>query len=676
VTSIFDELRRRNVFRALAIYAGAAWLLVQVATQVFPFFDVPNWAVRWVVIATLLGAPIVAVLAWFYEFTTDGLKRESQLDERADVHRRSLGLSGFAIIGVVAALTLAGLGVRYWNFASDQPLPSMAVMPFKHAGDNNDDAYFTDGIQDEIQTRLSKIAEFKVISRTSASYYAQQSADLHQIAQQLGITHVVEGSVQRHGGSARINVQLIATANDTQLWAETYDRQLTNVFDVESEVAKAIVDAMRAKLSPSEKRELATDPTQNSAAYDAYLRGMAANAHMLEAGSLAESARWFAKAVDLDPGFALAWARLARANAERAYYGMDLTERPCDQARHASENAWRLQPELGEIDLARGFVRFMCDNDLSGAEQAFVSARKRLPNDADVLRSISQIEWQRGNWKAVLSYLHDAEQLDPHNPELLGTYALYLGADRQFDQALAMSARALQITPDDATLKASSALLNQADGKLDVAQQQLSGMELQPKTAEVFAYQMLQLLYRGQYAQARDNLRSALLGDLSAMGVGIADYYSLLATSELALGDGVAAKQTFAKGYAALKPFDSGSITANSSAGIYLRLMLCVMAAGQDATGLQGSDCTATRDIARNNGQFSMMALEALAQADVLSGNKDAALTAITTLLDKSYISARYRTPLTASLLRNDPIWAPLRDDPRLQKLLARRRGG
>jgi TolB-like protein len=674
---LFDELRRRNVLRALAIYTGAAWLLVQVATQVFPFFDVPNWAVRWIIVASLLGLPVAALLAWFYEFTPQGLKLESELDPndaRLATRGMRLGRSGVVILAVGAMLLLSDYLLRRFPLiGAPQPL-AMAVMPFKNLSGDQDQAYFSDGIQDEIQTRLSKIAEFKVISRTSARYYAAQLSDPRRIAEQLGVSHLVEGSVQRHGNSARINVQLIAADSDTQLWGETYDRQLTNVFDVESEVAKAIVDALQARLSPTEKRELAADPTHNAQAYDAYLRGLAAHARSLEAGQLADAARWFGKAVELDPQYALAWARLARVNADRAYYGIDLVEHPCDQARHAAETAWRLKPDQGETDLARGFVRFMCDNDPVGAEHAFEDARLRLPNNADVLRAISQIEWQRSNWPAVLQYLSDAAELDPRNPELLSTYSLYLGANRRFGEARAMALRALQVTPDDAMLRATAALIDQADGQLDAAQSHLAGLPLQPEVVDVFGYQMLQRLYRGEHQQARRELESAMAGDLSALGVGVADYYSLLASAQLAGGDGASARQTFVKGYQLLKAFDNGSITDNSSAGVYLRSLLCLNAVGADAAALSGSDCKDTRRIADSGNQFALTALETLAYADVLAGNRDAALAAIARLLERPYLSARYHTPLTPALLRQDPIWSPLRDDPRLHKLLAKHR--
>ncbi|MDB5970258.1 MAG: hypothetical protein JWQ90_2708 [Hydrocarboniphaga sp.] len=678
MSGLFAELRRRNVLRALAIYAGAAWLLVQVATQVFPFFDVPNWAVRWVVIGTLLGIPLVVALAWIYEFTPDGLKRERDLDpglERPPLFGVALGRSGLLIVAVGAVLLLGDIVLRHWPAGPDAAMPSMAVMPFKNLGGAADESWFTDGIQDEIQSRLSKIGEFRVISRSSASYYASRTPDLRQLAQQLGVSHIVEGSVQRRGESARIIVQLIAANTGAQIWSETYDRQLTNVFDVESEVALAIVDALRARLTPAEQRALSTDPTHNAKAYDAYLRGMAAHRRVLEPGYLDEAAVWFAKAVELDPGFALAWARLARVNADRAYFGLDLTEHPCEQARHAAETAWRLQPDDGETDLARGFVRFMCDNDLSGAEQAFASAVQRLPNSADALRAISQIEWQRSNWPGVLKHLHDAAELDPRNSELLSTYALYLLANRQFDPARQMAARALAISPDDATLKVNAALIEQADGQLDAAQHQLDALALQPAVADVFAFQMLQRIYRGRYQQARSDLQAALAGDLTTVGIGVADYYVLLATVELAQGDAEAARQAFAGGHRALKTYDNGSITDNSAAGVYLRSMLCLTEVGEQASALDGADCIATRRASHSGDQFALNALEVLAQAEMLAGNRQAALAAITTLLQQPYMSGRYRAPLTPALLRNDPIWAPLRDDAKLRQRLSRRLG-
>lgn len=670
--AFFGELRRRRVWRTLALYFGAAWLLIQIATQVFPFFDVPNAAVRWVVIASLACAPLAAVLSWFYEFTTAGVKRQSELD-CSDTPPKSrsliaLGRNGVIVLSIGATALLADALIRHWMQKDGAPELSIAVLPFKTYDEGRDDAWFTDGIQDEIQARLSKIAGLQVMAPASVKRYAGSDSDLHEIAEQLQVSHIVEGSVRRSGASARIIVRLTATASGTQIWGETYDRRLANIFDVESEVAKAIVDALRTRLTPVEKRELAADPTRNAQAYEAYLRGMAVNARVLQADTLAETAQWFGRAAELDPGFALAWARLARVNANRAYYGFDLTEHPCEQARHAAETAWRLAPDLGETDLARGYVRMMCDNDLRGATQAFEHARTRLPNDVDVLRAISQIKWQLGDWAAVLPYLQQALELDPRNPELLSTYALYLGANRRLSEARDAIGRATLLDPTDETLKASAAAIEQADGRLDAAQAQLAGVALRPATAEVFDYQMLQLIYRGQHAQASAALTAALASEGAALGISAGDYYFLLATAEGALGRHDAMRQAYARGYQALKPFDNSGLAANSSGDVYLQGMLCLMAVGS-GTGTLAADCEATRRVARADGQLSLVALEMLAQAELLAGDHKAAATDVLTLLSKPYLSNRYKMPLTPALLARDPIWAPLRGDARLRKL-------
>ena len=671
--AFFDELRRRRVWRTLALYFGAAWLLVQIATQVFPFFDVSNAAVRWVVIASIAGAPLAAVLSWFYEFTVEGVKRQSELDlsDAPPASRSVLTLSrnGVIVVSLGFAVLLAAALIHEWMNLDEAPALSIAVMPFKTYGEGRDQAWLSDGLQDEIQARLVKIAGLQVMAPASVKRYADD-ADAHEIAEQLHVSHVAEGSVRRNGASVRIIVRLIATQSGTQIWAETYDRRLTNLFDVESEVAKAIVDALSAKLTPVEKRELATDPTRNAQAYEAYLRGLAVYARVLQADTLAEAAQWFGKAAELDPSFSLAWARLARVNANRAYYGFDLTEHPCEQARHAAETAWRLAPDLGETDLARGYVRMMCDNDLRGATQAFEHARTRLPNDADVLRAISQIKWQLGDWAGVLPALQRALELDPRNPELLSTYGLYLGANRRLDEARSAMSRAMQLAPDDETFKANAAAIDQADGKLDAAQIQLTGLPMRPATAEIFDYQMLQLLYRGQHQQAREAIAAALESEAGSLGIAAADYYFLLATAESALGNREAMRRAFADGYQALKPFDSSGLAANSSGDVYVQGMLCLMSVGSGAGSavLASEHCDFTRRVARSDSQLSLVALEMLAQAEVLAGDHKTAATDVVTLLTRPYLSTRYKMPLTPALLVSDPVWAPLRGEGALAK--------
>src|SRR4051794_21252362 len=283
--NFFVELKRRNVYKVAVAYAVVGWLLVQVATQVFPFFDIPNWAVRLVVLAIVVGFPIALVIAWAFELTPEGLKRTEDVDIPAQGRRKSHAWIYVIVVGASISIALFFLG-RYTgrNSASATARTevtggsstlqkSIAVLPFENLSDDKNAAYFADGIQDEILTKLASVAHLKVISRTSTAKYKSKPEDLKTVAQQLGVVSVLEGSVQKAADKVRVNVQLIDAQADSHLWAKTYDRDLKDVFAIQSEVAQEIADALQAKLSPAEARTLAAAPTQNTTAYDFYLRG-------------------------------------------------------------------------------------------------------------------------------------------------------------------------------------------------------------------------------------------------------------------------------------------------------------------------------------------------------------------------------------------------------------------
>src|SRR5205807_3068920 len=326
----FAELKRRNVYKVAVAYAVMAWLSIQIATQVFPFFEIPNWAVRLVVLLLILGFPVTLILAWAFEITPEGIKLEKDVAPNESTTRRG----GRKLVGITIALAViaAGLlifrlvGTARWavrsgddghRSAASLPAPdkSIAVLPFDNLSRDPDNAYFASGIQDEIITRLAKIADLKVISRTSTQQYQSKPGNLSEIAKQLGVANILEGSVQKAADQVRVNVQLIQVASDSHLWADTYDRKLVDIFAVESEMAKAIADALQAKLTGGEQQALAAKPTNNSEAYDAYLRGLALDARASSPIDSEKVVGFYERSVQLDPTFALAWARLSRANS-------------------------------------------------------------------------------------------------------------------------------------------------------------------------------------------------------------------------------------------------------------------------------------------------------------------------------------------------------------------------
>src|SRR3954469_15295456 len=320
MASFFAELKRRNVYKVAVAYAVVGWLLVQIATQVFPFFEIPNWAVRWVVLAIIVGFPIALVIAWAFELTPEGLKRTEEADAAPKMRSRSRAWIFVVVAAGLLSLALFFLG-RYTasqgSTGSAALEKSIAVLPFENRSEDKANAYFADGVQDEILTRLSKISALKVISRTSTHQYQSKPTNLGEIAKQLGVTHVLEGSVQKSGGSVRVNVQLIKADTDSHLWAETYDRQLADVFAIQSEIATTIANQLRAKLSPDEKAAINEQLTVDLGAFEQYSRArtlLVTGLTTAQDKSFLQAAQLLDGAVARDPSFYAAFCQLVFVN--------------------------------------------------------------------------------------------------------------------------------------------------------------------------------------------------------------------------------------------------------------------------------------------------------------------------------------------------------------------------
>src|ERR1017187_5099740 len=363
LSNFFQELKRRNVYKVAVAYIVAGWALAQGIAQVFPVFDIPNWVVRLIVLLIIIGLPIALSLAWAFELTPQGIKRTETADSMPGAARQKKHAWIFVVvIGGVLSLGLFFLG-RYTarnKTASpeDASNKSIAVLPFDNLSRDPDNAYFAEGIQDEILTRLSKIAALKVISRSSTQKYKSSPDNLRDVGAQLGVANLLEGSVQKIANAVHVNVQLIRAATDEHLWAESYNRKLDDIFGVEGEVAGAIADQLNAKLSGSEKQELAVRPTKNPDAYDAYLRGLAFQGGVDDfRASVLKSIEAFEDAVRLDPEFALAWAHLCRQDG-LVILNFDQSSQRRDAARQALDMAMKFGPDLVETKLANGVYKY------------------------------------------------------------------------------------------------------------------------------------------------------------------------------------------------------------------------------------------------------------------------------------------------------------------------------
>ena len=393
---------------------------------------------------------------------------------------------------------------------------SIAVLPFQNLSDDKSNAYFTDGIQDEILTRLSKIAALKVISRTSTQKYKSTPENLREVGQQLGVANFLEGSVQKVANAVHVNVQLIRAATDEHLWAESYNRKLDDVFGVEGEVANAIADQLNAKLSGAEQKAVAEKPTQNAAAYDAYLRAIAIdNAQTLD--TTKQVADLYAEAVRLDPQFALAWARLAVARSQLYFNGIDLETNSGAAVKEAADRAMSLQPELGEAWLAQGVYRYRVLRDFQGALQSYEEALRRLPNSAFVLEQMAHLERRLGQFDVAQKHYQAAAQLDPRNIGILLTLADSFQSVRRFDEARAVFDRVLEMSPgNEAALSAMASSL-QTQGRLKEAAEVLAKAPANSKDEGLTMTRAIQLYYERRFdeaiAQIQQNTPAAIAND-------------------------------------------------------------------------------------------------------------------------------------------------------------------
>ena len=435
---------------------------------------------------------------------------------------RWLSLGVVSLLAVIAVIGFLLFRYRRPPATVELPVPekSIAVLPFENRSRDPDNAYFADGIQDEILTRLSKIADLKVISRTSTQHYKSAPENLPEIARQLGVAHILEGSVQKSGDIVRVNVQLIKAANDSHLWADTFDRKLTDIFSVESEVAKAIADQLRAKLTGEEEQVIAAKPTDNPEAYDAYLRGLAYNVKTAYTPANALGAqKYLREAVRLDPKFALSWALLSIADA-RGYITQSLepTVALREEARQAAETALALQPNLGEALLATGNYYYACLKDYDTAVRYFEQARQFLPNSSQIPALLAYVARRRGQWDRSESYFNETERLDPRNVNLLGQHAQLYIELRRFPEALRKFDQVLDIMPDDVDTLAAKAAIAQAEGDLPRASALLASIHPPADDPQALETQVYQAILERRPAQIIPRLKEILAKPDPALG--------------------------------------------------------------------------------------------------------------------------------------------------------------
>ncbi len=448
--NFFVELKRRNVYKVAIAYGVVAWLLIQIATQVFPFFEIPNWTVRLVVLLIAIGFPIALIIAWAFELTPEGLKRTEVADVAPAARSPHRAWIYVVIIAGAMSVGLFFLG-RYTastrSAGSEVREKSIAVLPFENLSGSPENAYFTDGIQEEILTRLAKIADLKVISRTSTARYKSSSDNLRQIAKQLGVANILEGTVQKAADRVRVNVQLIKAETDAHLWAETYDRKLTDIFSVESDIAKAIADTLQAKLSGSEKHAIAAQPTENTEAHEFYLKGRYFW-NKRTGPDLRRAIDYFKQAIDKDPKYGLAYAGLADSYTLLSAYGAGSPQESFPLAKTAAQKALELDDTLAEAHTSLGQILLFYDLDLVGSSKEFERAIALNPNYA------TAHHWYGvgpplavGEFDRAIAELRRAQQLDPLSLIINADLGVAFTTAQRYDEAITQLRKTIEMDP-------------------------------------------------------------------------------------------------------------------------------------------------------------------------------------------------------------------------------------
>ena len=596
-------------------------------------------------------------------------KFETVQKRRARVRRAEVTVALLVLAAIIAAFVL--LLRRPARSALAIVEKSIAVLPFENLSRDPDNAYFADGIQDEILTRLSKIADLKVISRTSTQHYKSAPDNLREIAKQLEVAHILEGSVQKSGDSVRVNVQLIKAANDSHLWADTFDRKLTDIFAVESDIAKAVADQLRAKLSGQEEQEIAAKPTDNPEAYEAYLRGLAYTLKSFPTRPNALGAQKYLKeAVHLDPKFALGWALLSIVDS-RNYLTQSLqpTVALCEEARRAAESALTLQPNLGEAVWAKGHYHYSCLKDYDTAVRYLEQAHLLLPNNSRILESLAYVARRRGQWDQSDSYFKQAEQLDPRNVNLITEHATNDKCLRRFPEALGRFNEALNITPDDLNILVQEAAIAQAQGDLPRASAILAQLRLAADDIEGLETQVYQAILERRPVPVITFVKEILAKPDPASGYFNGELRFWLGWAQEVAGDDAGALESWRQARSEMEPFLKEQPDNYSLIG---DLALINMSLGDKAAALALSERAIAANPVEKDAVTGPVPIEILARVAARMGEPDRAIAALHKVLSIPYSGAfAFGVPLTPALLRLDPMFDPLRNDPRFQKLVA-----
>ena len=659
MSGFFEEVKRRKVYRVAAAYVVAAGGIIQLASAAFPAWELPNWALRSVIILLLLGFPIALMLAWAYDITAQGI-RSTPTTAAPGTHRRRNVIMLVATGVIISAAAGFFLLPRVSAHKVDK---SIAVLPFENRSDERENAYFADGIQDDVLTNLSKIGDLKVISRTSVMPYRDKASSAREIGKALGVSTILEGSVRRIGNRVRVNVQLINADTDEHMWAEDYDRDLTDVFAIQTDLAQKIARELQAKLSPTEKAQIERKPTENSEAYLAFMQGHEMFYRPDKFRSNTEKAeQLFEKATKLDPNFADAFAGLAWVE-DWMYHTFDPTAARKEKARVAANEAIRLQPDLPEAHLALGFYHYYCERNYQAALNEFAIAKRSLPNSAEAYMAVGSIERRQGKWAESTANFEKATALSPKDAFLLENLADNYRANKNFEEADKLYDRAIEAAPNSLGAPAEKGKLA-VELKGDFAEIEKQLAQVPPGVdpdGQVTSVRVWLLMLQRKFPEALAVLNELPQGVFhdSTAPVSKAALEGML---YLFQGNKAKAQAAFRRAH----PFAEESLRespGDAARHIQLGFILTGLDRKQEALaeGRRAVELTPESEDAFDGPQITA----SLAQIYAWVGEKDQALR----LLDRSL-----ETPngITVPMLKLDPMWDPLRNDPRFQALIAK----
>ncbi len=661
MTGFFEEVKRRKVYRVAVGYVVASGGIIQLAPAAFPAWELPIWMLRLVIVILLLGFPIVLILAWAFDVTPEGIQRTPRARAAPRGHTRR----NMAVLCIIGLLVSATAGFFLLPRASADKLnKSIAVLPFESFSQDKDNAFFADGIQDDILTNLAKIGDLKVISRTSVMPFRGKGSSVREIGKALGVSAVLEGSVRKDGNRVRVNVQLINAANDEHIWAEDYDRDLTDVFAIQTDLAQKIANELRAKLSPSEKAQIARKPTENGEAYLAFVQ--ARNLFVPEEmEKLKQAGQLYERAIQLDPTFALALACYSQLETW-IFHSYDPALLRREKARTLAERALQLQPDLPEGHLARGFAFYYGEQNFEAALREFGLAQQGLPNNSEVYLAIGAIQRRQGRWTDSTANLEKAASLNPNATWPLQNLFFNYDMTRDFEAASKTIDRALAIDPSSFRSGSKAKLEVSWKSDLSVALQGLEKFkEFPPQSAEagkIGDAEVKVLLLQRKYAEALRVAEGFNDGKLTELFGHVAGKYHAIGFLRKKLADEAGARLALLQ---ARELAEAHLKAAPDDPGRHAQLALTLALSGEKEAAMaeaqRAMDLLSESKDAFGGPDMTLVAAEVYANV----GERDRAFALLDHLLSVP-------SSLTTFISKIDPAWDVLRDDPRFETLLTK----